>query len=234
MPANLLILPLLAGYLFTTRVSYLRYKGQLGDGYRLLLDSSVWGLVMLVVARALTFSAHYFSWLDSPKAMWYEIPPWPFIGTASLSTVLGYFSPWLINRFWMDAETSKDTAIENSGDPLAILLNDAIARNSPVEISLQSRKFYIGYVTSFPLPDSKNKHLALLPLLSGYRDPQSLRFNFTTNYSPARQLKDFDANDLKVVIPVDTILSARFFDASVYTRTFSSNKPESSTTLIDQ
>src|SRR5437773_6232691 len=174
------------------------------------------------------------SWLDSAKAMWYEIAPWPFIGTASLSTVLGYFSPWLINRFWMDAETSKDTAIENSGDPLAILLNDAIARNSPVEISLQSRKFYIGYVTSFPLPDSKSKHLALLPLLSGYRDPQSLRFNFTTNYSPARQLKDFDANDLKVVIPVDTILSARFFDASVYTRTFSSNKPESSTTLIDQ
>jgi len=108
---------------------------------------------------------------------------------------------------------------------LAILFRDAMSREMAVEITLESRKFYIGYVTSFPMPDSKNKHVTLLPLLSGFRDKDTLRFNFTTNYFPARQLADFNANDLKVVVPVDNIASARFFDASVYQRTFAQTSP---------
>ena len=53
MPANLLILPLLAGFWFLHHCHRYRFRALHWDGYRLLLESAVHGFIFLSVARGL-------------------------------------------------------------------------------------------------------------------------------------------------------------------------------------
>ncbi len=54
MPFNLLLLPLLSGFLFTRRWNATKYETLRAESERLLLLSSVWGIVFLAIAFAIT------------------------------------------------------------------------------------------------------------------------------------------------------------------------------------
>ena len=53
MPSNVLLLPLLAGYLFIRTFYFTRYRAQSLEGYRLLLDSAMMGLGLASLGRLL-------------------------------------------------------------------------------------------------------------------------------------------------------------------------------------
>lgn len=225
MPNNLLLFPLLAGYLFINRTLYFRYRGETLDGYRLLFEAAIWGIFITAPARLITYSLHFIPGLDLYWNTWYEISSYPFIGTGALALCIGYLLPIPINRFWMNAADSKDAALENSADPLSLLLNDAVSRNFPIALSLKSRKFYVGFVMEAPIINALHRNISLLPVASGYRDKDTLRFCMTTDYLKAHRLSKLDPNDFKIVIPVDEIQTANLFDMEVYAAIF--HKPVS-------
>src|SRR5262249_39287535 len=117
---------------------------------------------------------------------------------------------------------AKDLALRRAGDEIAILLDSAAERHKPVAVTLDTRKFYVGYVLASPNLRPSERSLALLPIATVYRDPTTLSFRFTTDYAPALLAKpeDLDVNDFRIVIPFDSIKTANLFDFGVYDRVF--------------
>jgi hypothetical protein len=125
-----------------------------------------------------------------------------------------------VNEFLKPArEKALDLAIESSGNYLHQLLHRAVLKNIPILITLASRKVYVGYLTESPNLMPENQHLALLPVLSGYRDKDSLKIVFDLVYPDPGSFKeedvkgkDFDPEDLLLMtVPLSEVKSVSFY-----------------------
>jgi hypothetical protein len=103
MPTNLLLLPVLGGFCFVHFCYFLNFRAQRLDGYRLLLESALWGLLLTLPARLITYY-----WPRYSSTGWRIREEWghlfrdaPLSGTASVSLLLGLSLPFLIN--WLHA-----------------------------------------------------------------------------------------------------------------------------------
>lgn len=130
MPTNLLLLPLLGGFWFVHFCYLFRFRAQRLDGYRLLLESAFFGLLLSVPARLITYYwPSYFEAGRNARTIWEDL--WcdaPLSGTATMSLLLGLLAPFAINwiyamciqlkkgegpwRFYSDTK-DPDTAIES-------------------------------------------------------------------------------------------------------------------------
>lgn len=96
MPANLLVLPLLAGYLFVHFSTRFRYRAQSLDGYRLLIESAIAGAALLFLSRLIVLFIH--GWVSPLRHLWQEFAgDVPYLGTAAGSLVLGLAIPFIDN-----------------------------------------------------------------------------------------------------------------------------------------
>jgi len=58
MPTNLLLLPLVGGYCLTHFCYYFRFRSQRLDGYRLLLESALAGILLAILSPVSHFVSH--------------------------------------------------------------------------------------------------------------------------------------------------------------------------------
>ncbi len=102
------------------------------------------------------------------------------------------------------------------------LLLQAAKRGLPVSITLKNDKTYIGLVQRTNFHSVERKHLALLPLLSGYRDPEKKTLELTTRYTDiydrlsCMKEPDVSEKDFKMVFAIDEIVNANLFSLRVY------------------
>jgi hypothetical protein len=87
MPFNLLLLPLLAGFLLISRTNIWAYATSLHSKEILLLYASVAGLILLCVSRIVCFLLLKCEFGVALGEMLHRIAPFPYIGTA-LGTLL--------------------------------------------------------------------------------------------------------------------------------------------------
>lgn len=72
-----------------------------------------------------------------------------------------------------------------SHSPLMLSLVEAFATKSEVMISMDDRKVYVGYIQSVGKPTEVvgvDQEVEFLPSVSGYRDKDTLKVNYTTEY----------------------------------------------------
>ncbi len=139
-----------------------------------------------------------------------------------LSIPIGRFSPLLLNKIM--SKKSADALLEAAAkDEMEGLLVDAIKGGKMISVTMSSGKVYAGQPIGTAEPRSTRKAIAMLPLVSGYREDNG-KLIFTTHYDQI--FKDAaDAGDYRLVLPSDKIVSAAFFDAEVYER-FNKIEPE--------
>lgn len=97
-------------------------------------------------------------------------------------------------------------------NPMDKLFFESYLYSRPLLLSLDSRKIYIGTVISLGElneSDGMDHEISLIPIMSGYRNKDTLRVDFTTYY----EVVD---TDLYIVIRQDQILSASWFDFGIY------------------
>ncbi|WP_244665003.1 hypothetical protein [Candidatus Symbiopectobacterium sp. 'North America'] len=75
------------------------------------------------------------------------------------------------------------------------------------------------------MPNGSSEHLAILPMLSGYRDKDTLTITITTNYHQhylesgvISGLSRLNINNFRVLIPKDEIETISFFDTDTYNK----------------
>jgi hypothetical protein len=220
MPTNLLILPLFGGFLLVHLFHFSRFRSQQLEGYRLLFWSGVSGSCLLALARLLTYSiavAGLFklSWLLS----WHAFFPVDFSGTGVTALALGVILP-LAGNLCMGRQRAQDLAVRRYGGSLSRLLHAATMREFPVSITLENRKTYVGFVIGAPNLDPNDQYVQILPLLSGYRDKDDLRLRFTDNYSEVYESGRVDPSDFIVVLRVENIRMASFYDPNIPSAAF--------------
>lgn len=169
---------------------------------------TAWGYYL--IPRAETAGTHV-------KQFWREayltIGAW-----AVLSHVLAFSFGVIRAKLRGEAESA---AILACDDSLSALLLDSSADWKPIQITLNSRKVYIGISLGQVVKDdfSRPDYVEIMPLQSGYRDKDSLEIRMTSDYAKFYRswgsLADAEWPEhlasYRVVLPVSEIRGAAFF-----------------------
>lgn len=105
-------------------------------------------------------------------------------------------------------------------DDLSVVLWKAIELELPVQITLDTRKVYIGQVFDTIEPDEDSSFLSIVPLLSGHRLEDTLELKITHKYHKVIQdLKNKEESKIaayQLVIPKARIVTCHIFDPKLY------------------
>ncbi len=231
--ALLVLLPiLLSGYIFATKCKYTYYKVMRLEGYHLYFRAAHYGSFFVLVAAVfyvalyaitpdcilalaskmkLTFN-HVFNSTDTSI--------FNILLVALISIAGSYAAAWYFNKR-LDDEFSFKHAIEN--DDLELLLYRALKEETPIAISMENKKEYVGVIIRVLDPSDDRKFVRILPLLSGFRSKETGKVDYSTPYetviedmlegeeNPLLVLEDFE-----IVLPAADIKSAHLFDYDTY------------------
>jgi hypothetical protein len=223
MPFNVLLLPLLGGYVFLTHWNHTRFDTKRYSGERLIFHSAIAGVVFLILSF---FTVLLLTRLwPAVVPVWREIVPFPYTGTSFGAFLLGAVGWWPLNHTCSKREKEQRSTIEEWGDHLEELLERALRGTKQVMVTLSNGKVYAGFVTTNINPAFERKYLQLLPTSSGYRHPETRELTFTTDYAQVYEdmvregaFTDEAADDFLLVIPIPEITSANIFDPASYAR----------------
>jgi len=141
--------------------------------------------------------------------------------------VLGaYLGNWIIG-----AERAKGIIVRRNDNGFLRLFHRALTESRMVSVTLSSKKVYIGYVTRTPNLTPKEQFVGILPVVSGYRDKDTLQLTIVTNYAQAISANPEAANDFEVTFCLDSIESANLFDPLAYPL-FDSDRKGSSPQIV--
>lgn len=226
MPWNLVILPLLGGYLFVHICVVFSYRSQRFESERLLLHSASCGAVLVILARLFTFATYRTSF-GAPLSIWLNaLAPSkdaPYLGTALTALMFGWTGAHLVNaivRSKIGNKRFKLWLIERYDSGLMRLLHEAIYNSYPLSITLASRKVYIGYIFKAPADSPHDRYLTMMLLLSGYRDEKTLVLCQTVNYAERTNLEADPPVVFLISFSIDQISTANRFDLTIYQHEF--------------
>jgi hypothetical protein len=132
-------------------------------------------------------------------------------------------------RIWnlfVDAEECRQREVSKNGDSLMQLMQEAVIKNRMVSITFESRKWYAGYLTESPNLKPSEKYFRLLPILSGYRDKDTLTATRTLSYLDAYERADVNAEDFVITLPLGSVMTANLFDPEVYEDHFAGTRED--------
>lgn len=257
MGLGLLLLPALGGYWTLTRANCWKYGALRESGYHLVFRSACLGGLLSAIAYlpllALSYAAPD---LGVDLKGWLRLSePLTLVQAAvGIGTVSGFALPYGLNRRKKETDAKQDAgaaetplswwrrlrctelegarrAAEERGDLIELTLQDSAQRPTTVEIALNSGKTYIGYATVSGVfqRDATEPDIALLPVVSGYRDKNTQELKLTTSYgryyneiaAARRERGDGQGTsleDMRVILPLSEIRSARLFDLELQTK----------------
>jgi hypothetical protein len=240
MPFNLLLLPLLGGFIFFSHWNRTAFFAKRQDSERLLLYSSLWGVLFLGISFLLSILLPYTDWFTGLRHWWaFNTPPIEFSGISSCALLLGVIGQFALNKLWpfsriWNKNKEGVRAIEKHGSQLEKLLYRALVERKRVMVTLKGGKVYIGRV-AISLTPQEDRDLLLLPSKSGYRDDKQ-RLMLTTDYDLTYKLIQENEPkyveviaDFGVTIPIPDVLTASLYRADIHAKYFPHEDPPDAT-----
>ena len=219
MPYNLLLLPLLGGFLFFFTAHLFRFSTQRLEGYKLLFQSAIAGVVLSFFARLIVLAIANTDAGAWVAARWSTFSPFPFSATSALSMILGPITAIMLNLF-IDADKAKEIEVRRNGNPLIRLLYRAAKERFLVSITMDNRKWYVGWILESPSLLPAERYFRLLPYMSGYRDSATLETFRTVFYEDVLNSPEIDKDELVLTLPIDSVKMASRFNENVYNEYF--------------
>ena len=227
------LLPVLAGYVFLTRLYFTRSDVLRDSGYHLFFKSAIAGFVLGLFVYLIIFILKTCE--PGIGERWEPLLPF---GTdfsyhhGVLSFLLGFAVPSVINPFYGREQAERRTANER-GHLIDLLIAESFDRSELVEISLRSGKSYIGFALESKMTRRGESDVALLPMASGYRDEDSRELKITNDYEDVileyidlgPEKSGVQIVDFRVVFPKSDIVSARIFLPEIWRRFQEQNQP---------
>ncbi len=224
MPWNVFIFPIAAGYYLLTRLNCFKFRQQRLDRQRLIFDTIVVGIALLIIAEACKDLAVYFFPALINKIYSYFPLDIPHVGTTSFTLILAFAGAKLGNlTIYRDVSKQVEKAIKKVGNEMEMLLLSSNKDHHLLQFTLGSGKFYVGWVKDLPVPHVAN-YVRIIPAFSGYRDDEK-RLIFTTEYiSVYKQIIDTHKQNettehpFDLVIKLGDISTIARFDIDLYER----------------
>jgi len=149
----------------------------------------------------------------------YKEPLAWFFVISILSGILAYFFSIIRNTYfaWLVGSSEKATLFLTgkliSDSPIDHIFFLSNQKELPIIITLDNSKVYVGIVVKLAEPNESkgfNQEIAIIPIISGYRDKETHEVEFTTDY-------DQVSGNFEIIIKQDKIVTASWFDFDVYT-----------------
>ena len=202
--------------------NYTKFMVREDSGYHLFFKSSIAGVVFLILAtQLLSFSvfSDYFEFKSASKLI-----PNGFESASILAMIMGIAFAYFLNIFYSRTK-GLTRAAEDRGKYLYLTIQEAFNQWSMIEVTLSSRKVYIGSPLSEMPFDSED--LNLIPYFSGYRERETNELIVSRKY--AREMKsivDADLNSgdqmlsrkFQVTVRTNDIMSVRLFYPEIFER----------------
>lgn len=241
-----LALPLVAGYLYVSGCDQLRYRQVREDGHRLYFRIAYFGLLLFIVSALVLGTAYWLlgarPWIQEAwdqtviyvRPLLKEPDKAPAqlafflicVATVGLGRCLPRLENWLLKRWKF-----KFLLVAAEQDDLELFLLEAAFEYKSISVTTSSSKVYVGLVLQTGEPNTSRRVITLLPYMSGYRT-ETGKVIFTTFYDEVYAQREEDdaefapAEDFRLVLPIDKMVSVSFFDLKVY-ETFNSTVPPS-------
>jgi hypothetical protein len=219
MPYNLLLLPLLGGFLFIHLAHYFRFAAQRADGYRLLFQSAIAGVGLSIAGRLIELLIDLSPLGATVQLYWDRFSPFSYSETSAFSLLLGPLFALAVNMV-IGREKARDIEIGAHGNSFLKLLHKAEKETRMVSVTLDSRKWYVGWVAESPNLDPQEQFFRLLPFISGYRDKDALETRRTVYYEGVLSDSGLDRAEFIVTLPLKDVKIAGFFNDEVYDEYF--------------
>lgn len=222
MPFNLLIFPLVGGYYILIRFALFRYVQYRLENQRILLNSAFAGIILLVACFIIRAIINIL-FPDFTSYISEQLPvKTPYFGTTSFSLIVAVVATEIGNLF-VDRKKAIRMSLQKSGNEFELLMSSSFFDSHLLQFTMDSGKVYIGWVKELPKPFTTN-YIRITPALSGYRN-ENKELVFTTQYLTvyASYIADGSVQDTStlktdLVLKVDKINSAAFFDMDMYKR----------------
>lgn len=146
------------------------------------------------------------------RSAWTHLAPFDHAGVLTAATVLALLLIAVMNRLVTDGDAAARycRSIEGGAETL---LRGSLENRRLVEVSTKSGRSYVGFVVTMGVQDRHwTRDVVLLPVASGYRDPETRRLTLTTNYtSLPTTLRNHE-----VAIMMAEVATIRRFDMDVH------------------
>lgn len=185
MPFNLLLLPLLGGYIFVRFWNFSRITILRADKDRIIIRSSLAGLFALFAAFAVSILIPQWwpcTGVGCLYSWWKKHIPFEYAGVSFIAFWIGAVG-WIPLNLFYSRERAIARAIAEDADPLELLLVRSKDEGLSVAITLSNEKVYVGLITHQFNPATPTSNIGLLPLQSGYRDPVTKQLWLKVNYA---------------------------------------------------
>jgi len=220
---NLLVLPLAAGYYLLTQSFFFKFKQQRLDRQRLLFETIISAVFILVGGFLLKVFLYDLIVSDSIKQIINNLNPLyqtHYSGTVLMSFLLTIAFVKISNT-QIDKEAQIFKAIKSIGNEFELMASRSFKENRLVLLTLKNDKFYIGWVKELPIPSQSN-YLRIIPALSGYRDKEK-KLEFTAQYLTAYEtyledgkVTNIDELETDVVIGICEVVTISFYEQELF------------------
>jgi hypothetical protein len=234
--ALLLLWPIIGGYYLARHWNFSRFRLAREDGHRLYFRAALYGTILFIAAYlarivALAVSTFY---SDIEALLAQQVVPmlkpdpdtsganvFAIALTSFYALALGVCCGKPLNFFFRQDRFLEKAVQDNDFERL---IHTAAGKESPISVTVENHKVYVGYVAKTTDPSQERKMLGVLPVMSGYRHDDG-EVEFTTFYSDVYeeiykgeggQLPHLVIEDFEIVIPVDKIHSVNMFDIVAY------------------
>ena len=226
MPWNLLIFPLIGGYILISESNYLKYKHQRLSEQRIIFSSILYGISLLFFTLLIRFVVEY-TFPNSIQLIHSYFPiKQPFIVTAIFSFLFSLLFVFIGNEtLFKNTERQIKIAIKEVGNELELLILEfydnnllqftnnnllQFTNNNLLQFTLNTGKVYIGHIKKLS-PPSENNYIQIYLIISGYRDKKKV-INFTTSYIT----ENLKTKNTVLFINLNTIITVSPFNFKVY------------------
>lgn len=230
MPYNLLLLPLLGGFLFFFTAHLFRFGAQRLEGYKLLFQSAIAGVILSFWARLIVLGIALVPRGQALERYWSAFSPFAFSATSALAMMLGPLAALILNLF-IGTDRAKEIEVRRNANALVRLFYEAANENFMVSVTMDSRKWYVGWIVETPSLYPQEQYFRLLPYMSGYRDNSTLETFRTVFYEDVLNTPEFDKGELVLTLPLAAVKIAGRFNVNVYNEYFA--EPEEDEAAID-
>lgn len=229
---------LIAGYIFSSQHLTSRYHLNRTSGWHSYFYVATRGVLFSVISLIVCLIVDYKNYtsdlliyidvhLNDIDSMFISLANIK-IGMWGLLTILVAYASGVLSKFYYFIfESRKDSKLIKlvSENNLELFILEATFRQFAIVLTLSSRKTYVGLCLGDELTNGELEHIAIIPLLSGYRDKDDLSLNITTNYQKHFDNEDINdegygdeltINDFRFIIPKENVESFSFFDLDTY------------------
>ena len=232
MGLGFLLIPALVGYWVQVNLYQDRYEITRLSGHHVVFRAALTGIWLTFFSHIIVLILR--KYCSEFILLLQEVFPFEYSDTAVISFLIGFLY-WKVSNMAIDKQKAVATISKAEFGFVGAKLTYSIQFGKLVEVTLNTRKVYIGLVIDCGIGKGEYD-VEILPFFSGYREEKTNEINIVRNYLDILKARNgrvrngVSVRELTIAFPISQVVSVRLFNIDVYSELNSKGSSEATTT----